>query len=683
MGKERFDGWDDCGPYFEALRPGPGRRHVHPAVSLLKVQDDLGMVFLDPDCKDRTEAMLRRVPDSAACASSARASSYAQLFILDGMVALIVLTVHFGAVPVGGADVPADTPTLVVPVVMQPEHGQELREWCGELWHIGVAYEGGGGLFGVSARLECTKQDLRRAYRHSRNAVRRGRRGCAGPVGLVAVGEPLLRGPTAEDVVDMLLADAATGLAYARMAMRTSAAGPMVDALLDAVGDDLLAAAVLDDPAGGAGLLSRRVGDVGRVLDVLAAHQVSTRRRNRASLPFHPAALEAVVSDRGVSRFAAEVVAAGRNDIGLRDTLRHARDKALYFRFQAAVHPDPAARIEVLTDEVGQQGIINAVRRGEADADLVEVLCCPAGRQDAGEALTSTVNALDVDTNEAATLLLEWGWELEPVAAAVARGGRWGRLWDWLSGLVEGDRLVETATVCGMAAGDLLRAVDRQPAAAVDRLGAIGVSRPVIDRLVAEAGVDLTVTASRPPSHRELVGDTTPDCDRNVPTVPGGHEADVSSAVPADPLPVPDDVAAAVAIAEDRCAHLVFLPEAHKSAVESLYPDPGRVLADLVALDRLAGAWAAGTLGCAPRMAAARYGLTGYRSGLSQTAVTTYAADYTRTYEAREIMMGPHLSRGVGPANQVMRIYWWADDDTGVFVIGHVGAHLRDAGYST
>ena len=83
------------------------------------------------------------------------------------------------------------------------------------------------------------------------------------------------------------------------------------------------------------------------------------------------------------------------------------------------------------------------------------------------------------------------------------------------------------------------------------------------------------------------------------------------------------------------------------------------------------------------RIAAPEYGLSGYRPGISQTAATTYAADYIRRYGDREIMLGPHLARRVGPANQIMRIYWYVDAAERVVVVGHVGAHLRDAGSST
>ncbi|AXV09980.1 hypothetical protein DVS28_b0210 (plasmid) [Euzebya pacifica] len=83
------------------------------------------------------------------------------------------------------------------------------------------------------------------------------------------------------------------------------------------------------------------------------------------------------------------------------------------------------------------------------------------------------------------------------------------------------------------------------------------------------------------------------------------------------------------------------------------------------------------------RIAAPEYGLSGYRPGISQTAATTYTADYIRRYGDREIMLGPHLARRVGPANQIMRTYWYVDGAERVVAVGHVGAHLRDAGSST
>jgi hypothetical protein len=41
-------------------------------------------------------------------------------------------------------------------------------------------------------------------------------------------------------------------------------------------------------------------------------------------------------------------------------------------------------------------------------------------------------------------------------------------------------------------------------------------------------------------------------------------------------------------------------------------------------------------------------------------------------------MLGPHFAHDVGSPSEILRIYWYADPDERVFVIGHVGRKLRD-----
>jgi hypothetical protein len=139
-----------------------------------------------------------------------------------------------------------------------------------------------------------------------------------------------------------------------------------------------------------------------------------------------------------------------------------------------------------------------------------------------------------------------------------------------------------------------------------------------------------------------------------------------------------DDLGDAVRIAEQRCTHLVFLDEAHDSAAASSYPRPNKVLADLLALDALAGRWRAGELRSGIKVAFPEQGLTGYRAGVSQTAQTSYRADYTRDYRGETVLLGPHLRSGTGAPSEILRIYWYEDSRERTFVIGHVGAKLRD-----
>lgn len=130
--------------------------------------------------------------------------------------------------------------------------------------------------------------------------------------------------------------------------------------------------------------------------------------------------------------------------------------------------------------------------------------------------------------------------------------------------------------------------------------------------------------------------------------------------------------------AQAACQYLVFLPEAFSSASASQYKRPVQVLDDLLALDRVAGAWQRGELSCDFKSACANEGLTGYRNGISQTARQKYEGDYRRQYEGELVMLGLHLGRGVGAVTEILRIYWYADPEERVFVVGHVGEKLRD-----
>jgi hypothetical protein len=141
--------------------------------------------------------------------------------------------------------------------------------------------------------------------------------------------------------------------------------------------------------------------------------------------------------------------------------------------------------------------------------------------------------------------------------------------------------------------------------------------------------------------------------------------------------PAPTGVLEAVQQAVGRCKHLIFLPEAFDSAKDSHYADPERVLANLLLMEQVADDWNSGELTDGPDEAF-RQRCSGYRGGISNTAAAMYPDDYRRTYRGREIMLGPHIARGTGPANQVLRIYWYLDQENKRIVIGHVGRKLRE-----
>lgn len=153
---------------------------------------------------------------------------------------------------------------------------------------------------------------------------------------------------------------------------------------------------------------------------------------------------------------------------------------------------------------------------------------------------------------------------------------------------------------------------------------------------------------------------------------PGRAEPPVPAAEP-----VPATVLEAVEVARERCKTLVFLDEAFTGAAASQYTDPERVLANLVLMEQIAADWIAGELPNGPDEAF-KQRCSGYREGISYTAATRHAAEYTRTYNGEQIMLGPHIARGTGPASAVLRIYWYVDDGARRIVIGHIGRKLRD-----
>lgn len=141
-------------------------------------------------------------------------------------------------------------------------------------------------------------------------------------------------------------------------------------------------------------------------------------------------------------------------------------------------------------------------------------------------------------------------------------------------------------------------------------------------------------------------------------------------------LPTPTSLAEAVRMASGICTHLVFLPEAFRSAEAWQFPRPEVALDALHALDRLTRSWRDGELPGAFMVAARAAGLP-WRPAISRTAQTQYRHDYTRRFGDEEIVLGPHLSWGTTPEN-ALRIYLYLDRDTRTVVVGHVGRHLRD-----
>ena len=144
-----------------------------------------------------------------------------------------------------------------------------------------------------------------------------------------------------------------------------------------------------------------------------------------------------------------------------------------------------------------------------------------------------------------------------------------------------------------------------------------------------------------------------------------------------DTLDPPASILDAVNRAASLAAHTTFLPEAFDSAAESQYPDPARVLDDLLLVEEVARDWATGELATGPNDAF-KQRCSGYRDGIGQKASTQYAADYERTYLDERILLGPHIRRGIGAVTAILRIYLYFDSAKRSVVVGHVGRKLRD-----
>jgi hypothetical protein len=120
--------------------------------------------------------------------------------------------------------------------------------------------------------------------------------------------------------------------------------------------------------------------------------------------------------------------------------------------------------------------------------------------------------------------------------------------------------------------------------------------------------------------------------------------------------------------------HLVFLPEAERSAAQWRYDRSDLVEADLERLDAVAAAWAAGRLHADFATVCRERGLDWVRD-VSATAKQKFAEDYLREYRGKPIMLGPHLRRD---GRQLVRVYCYLDEEEHRVVVGHVGRHLRD-----
>lgn len=123
-----------------------------------------------------------------------------------------------------------------------------------------------------------------------------------------------------------------------------------------------------------------------------------------------------------------------------------------------------------------------------------------------------------------------------------------------------------------------------------------------------------------------------------------------------------------------RLPHLVFLPEAERSARAWQYDRGDQVWADFERLELVAADWEAGALRLDFAGECRSRGLDWARD-ISESARTRHRGAYTRTYRGEPVLLGPHFRRD---GRQILRVYCYLDEERRLVVIGHVGGHLPD-----
>lgn len=160
------------------------------------------------------------------------------------------------------------------------------------------------------------------------------------------------------------------------------------------------------------------------------------------------------------------------------------------------------------------------------------------------------------------------------------------------------------------------------------------------------------------------------------------------SAVP-EPVPVPkagavDDrpdlksVHEAVAEAQRRTTHVVYLDDAFSSAKESPFKQPDKAYSALLAIDDVARRWAeqlGGGAAVGTRKEAFRLRGFEYKEEISQTSAGKWGDEYTYLYEGKKMVFAPHITIGAKQADKCLSIHMFWDEPKRRVVIAHVGRH--------
>lgn len=159
---------------------------------------------------------------------------------------------------------------------------------------------------------------------------------------------------------------------------------------------------------------------------------------------------------------------------------------------------------------------------------------------------------------------------------------------------------------------------------------------------------------------------------------------------PLDATELPDvrTVLEAVELAAAHAEHLIYTDRAFETARTAPYGEPQKLLRDLVALDRVAAAWAVeGGIGRPIRDVAVEQQLD-WADDVSNAARGQNAREYLFTHQGRTLWAGPHVRVATGRGLQrTCRVYLALVKGTepdlaglhrGIYV-GPVGRHLSDS----
>jgi hypothetical protein len=134
----------------------------------------------------------------------------------------------------------------------------------------------------------------------------------------------------------------------------------------------------------------------------------------------------------------------------------------------------------------------------------------------------------------------------------------------------------------------------------------------------------------------------------------------------------------AVAEAQQRTTHLVYLDDAFSSAEESPFKQPGKVYTALMAIDEVARRWAeqlAGGPKLGPRKEAFRELGFNYKEDISQTSKGKWGSEYTYIYDGKKTLFAPHITIGAKQVDKCLSIHIFWDESKQRIVIAHVGRH--------